>query len=85
MLGMKLADVTPELQAAYDLYHPQGAVVLDPGPNAPRLGLGELAEGCYFWLVGDDTQPATVREFVDAILNARNLAAKDVFQLRPPE
>ncbi len=34
------------------------------------------------------TQPGgrgAVREFVDAIVTARNLAAKDVFLLRPPE
>jgi hypothetical protein len=36
VLGMKLADVTPELKSAYDLYF-DGAVILDPGNDFDRL------------------------------------------------
>jgi hypothetical protein len=45
--------VTPELQAAYDLKAEYGALVLDPGLEAGRLGLGGIAEGCRLIAVGD--------------------------------
>ena len=67
VLGMKLADVTPELKSAYDLYHNKGAVILDPGRDSDRLAIGRLAEGDVFWMVGE-TRVGGVREFVDQIL-----------------
>jgi hypothetical protein len=67
VLGMQLADVTPEWKSAYDLYHDRGAVILDPGPDPDRLKIGPLAEGYYFWLVGEKVVHS-VREFVDEIL-----------------
>ena len=45
VLGMQLADVTPELKSAYDLYFDRGAVILDPGNDSDRLKIGRLAEG----------------------------------------
>ena len=40
VLGMQLADVTPELKSAYDLYFDDGAVILDPGNDSDRLKIG---------------------------------------------
>ena len=67
LLGMQLADVTPELKSAYDLYFDSGAVILDPGDESDRLKIGRLAEGCCFWEVGT-THVGSVREFVNQIL-----------------
>ncbi|QEH39025.1 hypothetical protein OJF2_76370 [Aquisphaera giovannonii] len=67
VLGMRLADVTPEIQSAYGLYNDRGAVILDPGKDSDRLGIGRLEEGNVFWLVGQ-TRIAGVREFVNQLL-----------------
>ena len=40
VLGMQLADVTPELKSAYDLYFDRGALILDPGKDSDRLKIG---------------------------------------------
>ncbi len=44
LFGMQLVDLTPELQEAYDLGR-GGVLVLDPGPEHGRLGLGTLRKG----------------------------------------
>jgi Carboxypeptidase regulatory-like domain len=77
VLGMQLADVTPGLKSAYDLYFEHGAVILDPGNDSDRLKIGRLAEGCCFWEVGN-TRVGSVREFVNQILSesATQYAAK---------
>jgi beta-lactamase regulating signal transducer with metallopeptidase domain len=67
VLGMQLADVTPELKSAYDLYFDRGAVILDPGKDSDRLKIGRLAEGYCFWIVGEK-RVGSVREFVNQIL-----------------
>ena len=67
VLGMKLADVTPELQAAYDLRMPRGALVLDPGPDVGRLVLGDIAEGDEFWQV-NNARVGGLRDFVDRVV-----------------
>jgi protocatechuate 3,4-dioxygenase beta subunit len=67
VLGMRLADVTPELKSAYDLYFEHGAVILDPGSDSDRLKIGRLAEGYCFWMVGQQ-QIGSVREFVNQLL-----------------
>jgi beta-lactamase regulating signal transducer with metallopeptidase domain/5-hydroxyisourate hydrolase-like protein (transthyretin family) len=54
MLGMKVADVTPEIKEIYDLPPAlDGVVILDPGKDHGRLGIGELREGYFFWIVGN--------------------------------
>ena len=53
LLGMEVADVTPEIQKFYELYHPYGVVILNPGFGYQRLDIGELEEGYYFWMVGN--------------------------------
>jgi hypothetical protein len=67
VLGMQLADASPELKSVYDLHFDRGAVILDPGPEYDRLKIGQLAEGDSFWIVGD-TRIAGVRHFVDQLL-----------------
>jgi hypothetical protein len=67
VLGMQLADVTPALKSAYDVRYDSGAMILDPGPDADRLKIGELAEGDVFWMVGQQ-RVGSVREFVDRLL-----------------
>jgi beta-lactamase regulating signal transducer with metallopeptidase domain len=67
VLGMQLADVTPELKSAYDLYFDDGAVILDPGEDSDRLRIGRLAEGYCFWMVGHK-RVGSVRKFVNQIL-----------------
>ncbi len=70
VLGMQLADVTPELKSAYDLYFDDGVVILDPGNDSDRLGTnpsGRFAEGCHFWNVGGK-RVGNVRELVNQIL-----------------
>jgi beta-lactamase regulating signal transducer with metallopeptidase domain len=90
VLGMKLADVTPELKSAYDLYHDRGAVILDPGPDSDRLNIGRLAEGYNFWLVGEQ-KIGSVREFVDQILKeaggqvAEEYSIRIVYVFKTPE
>ena len=67
VLGIQLADVTPELKSAYDLDFEHGAVILDPGNDSDRLKIGRLAEGYCFWEVGN-TRISSVRGFVKQIL-----------------
>jgi hypothetical protein len=84
VLGMQLADVTPALRSAYDLFFERGAVILDPGKDSDRLNLGELAEGHMFWQVGH-TRVGSVREFVKQVLaetagsDAREYSVRVVF------
>jgi beta-lactamase regulating signal transducer with metallopeptidase domain len=69
VLGMQLTDVTPELKSAYDLYHERGALILDPGKDSDRLGIGRLAEGYCFFVVGKPgSRIGSVREFVNQVL-----------------
>jgi hypothetical protein len=67
VLGMQLADVTPELRSTYDLYFEVGAVIRDPGKDPDRLNIGRLTEGCAFWMVGN-TRIGSVGEFVSQIV-----------------
>ncbi len=67
VLGMQLAEVTPVLKDAYDLYWDRGALILDPGKDFERLAIGDLSEGYLFWMVGNK-RIGSVREFVDDLL-----------------
>ena len=73
LLGMKLADATPELQAKYALDEPTGVVILDPGAGHMRLGIGGLSPGLRFWLVGDK-RISNLREMVAEILRVEAIA-----------
>jgi hypothetical protein len=73
LLGMKLADETPELQEVYDLYHPQGVIVEQPGTEISRLGTSSLGAGDCFWIVGDK-QINNLREMVTEILRINDVA-----------
>jgi hypothetical protein len=73
LLGMKVADITPELKAAYDLDdHAKGVLIVNPGENHQRLGIGTLKEGEYFWMVGNK-RIANLREMVDELLRINEL------------
>lgn len=67
LLGMMLADMTPELQSLYDLDSPTGVVIVDPGPDHSRLGIGKLSRGDRFWMVGT-REVHNLREMVEEIL-----------------
>ncbi len=67
VLGMKLADVTPALKDAYDLFNDRGALILDTGRDFHRLAIGQISEGDVFWMVGQK-RIGSVREFVDRLL-----------------
>jgi hypothetical protein len=67
VLGMQLADVTPELRSTYDIFSERGALIVDPGKDSDRLNIGRLAEGCAFFMVGR-TRIGSVSEFVSQIV-----------------
>ncbi|WP_165066712.1 M56 family metallopeptidase [Paludisphaera rhizosphaerae] len=67
VLGMKLTEMTPELRKAYEIYTDKGVVVMDPGADSYRFGIGRLAKGYTFWMVGR-TQVGTVQEFVKQLI-----------------
>ncbi|MFZ2149181.1 MAG: M56 family metallopeptidase, partial [Sedimentisphaerales bacterium] len=76
MLGMKVADITPEIKEIYDMPpFENGVVILDPGKNYERLGIGELCEGYSFWIVGDK-EINNVREMIAEILRINNKPIK---------
>lgn len=62
VLGMQLADVTPELQSAYDLSSVRGVFILDPGRRIDRV-----AEGKSLFSV-NNKRVSSVREFIAQIL-----------------
>ncbi len=68
VLGMQLTDVTPDLKSAYDLEFDRGVMILDPGTDSERLGLGQLAQRDSFTWVGR-TPIGSVREFVNQVLS----------------
>jgi serine/threonine protein kinase len=68
LFGMKLADITPEIKIAYDLgVAAQGVLIVNPGQNSQRLGIGTLEEGEYFCMVGSKVI-ANLREMVTELL-----------------
>lgn len=81
VLGMRLADLTPELKGAYDHSDNGGALILDPGPNSERWMIGKLAQGYNFWMVGNK-RIASVREFVEQILSEANAQKSDKYSIR---
>jgi beta-lactamase regulating signal transducer with metallopeptidase domain len=81
VLGMQLADVTPELKSAYDLYNDRGALILDPGKDSDRLKIGQLVEGYTFWMVGQQ-RVGSVREFVDRLLAETAGQNAEVYSVR---
>ncbi len=81
VLGMQLTDVTSELKSAYDLGNERGALILDPGKDSDRLGIGKLVEGYTFWMVGR-TRVNSVREFVDRLLAETAGQNAEVYSIR---
>jgi hypothetical protein len=79
VLGMQLADVTPELRSAYDLSDQRGAVVIDPGKVSDRMS-GPIAEGYVFSAVGDE-RVGSVREFLAKILAVTTREKSDEYNI----
>jgi hypothetical protein len=73
LLGMKLANVTPELEAVYNLDSSTGVIVLDLGTNYFHLGIGELSQGDRFWVVGN-RQIRNLWEMVTELLRIDGIA-----------
>lgn len=69
VLGMKLTDATPEFSLAYEFPQYTGALVIAPGTESVRLGVGKLRKGFVFWAVGDKNV-SNVREFVESLISA---------------
>ncbi|MHC4685038.1 MAG: M56 family metallopeptidase [Planctomycetota bacterium] len=68
LLGMQVADVTPEIKKIYDLPPAfDGVVILEPGKDHGRLGIGELREGYLFRIVGNK-EIHNLREMIAEIL-----------------
>jgi hypothetical protein len=66
VLGMRLADVTPDLRSAYDLRNQLGVMVLDPGKNSDSVSwMSE--EGDVLWAVGSE-RVQSVRDLLEKIL-----------------
>lgn len=57
VLGLALAEVDDELREAYEVPKDAKVVILDPGPDFERLGIGALEKGCGIWIIGQ--QPVT--------------------------
>jgi serine/threonine protein kinase len=73
LFGMKLADITPELKAAYDLDDSaNGVLIVNPGENCQRLGIGTLEEGEYFWAVGNKNI-SNLQEMVTELLRINEI------------
>jgi len=53
LLGMKLIAVDDEIRNLMSLPAFARIVVVDPGPNSDRLGLGKLQQGDIFWMTND--------------------------------
>lgn len=67
VLGMTLTDVTPKFKKAYDLWMDGGALILKPGLNWVRLGIGKLEPGNVFWMVGQQ-RVSGVRDFIEQLI-----------------
>ncbi len=72
LFGMKLTDLSPELRTAYDLKKSAGVLIVDPGKDYQRLGIGSPEEGNYFWLVGSK-DITNLREMVHEILRINEI------------
>jgi hypothetical protein len=66
LFGMQIADVTPELQAAYELQFENGVITLETQTNSLAFG-DEVTDGGCIWLVGEK-RIRNIREMVAEIL-----------------
>jgi hypothetical protein len=72
LLGMQLADETPALKKLYDLSDIAAVVILNPGVNHERLGIGKLEKGFSFWIIGDK-KISNMKEMISEILRINAL------------
>lgn len=67
-LGVKVADITPALRKQFDIPEMMsGVVIVDPGKDSNRLGIGDLKAGYYFWMAGNN-KIASLKAMVSEIL-----------------
>lgn len=67
LLGMKVSNLTPELKKQNNISANEGVLVLDPGENVERLGIGKLKAGDCFFMVGEK-KVRDIQEVVSEIL-----------------
>ncbi len=67
LFGMKLVDVDDEVRNQLSLNPFETVLILEPGPNATRLGLGEAEQGDCIWLV-DDARIRDTNDFARHLL-----------------
>jgi hypothetical protein len=53
LFGMKLIDIDDTIRKQISLHSSSRVMVLEPGPNAARLGLDDLQAGDAFWMAGN--------------------------------
>lgn len=71
LLGMRVITLTPELKKKYNLFASEGVLVLDPGEDVERLGIGKVQVGDCFIIVGEKKIHDT-REMVGEIQRINN-------------
>ena len=69
LFGMKLVDVDDDVRNRLSLYPSEAILILEPGPNAARLGLGQVEQGDCFWNV-DDARIKDTNDFARHLLAA---------------
>ena len=67
LFGMKLVDVDDNLRDRLSLDPADRVLILDPGENSDRLGVGHLEPGDAFWMA-NETHVANFDEFAKQLL-----------------
>lgn len=75
VMGIRLVDASEALRKKYDLPQHAAVVVVDPGANHMRLGIGTLREGYGIWKIGDEAVKG-VKHTVERILSEHAKAKK---------
>ena len=65
LFGMKLVDVDDDVRNRLSLHTFENILILEPGPNAARLGLGQVEQGDCFCNVDDRVDDAPIRDTND--------------------
>ncbi len=68
VLGLTLAEVDDELRRAYDVPDYVHVLIMDPGAESEKLGMGRLEKGYGLWIVGDKPV-ASIREALDLLID----------------
>jgi hypothetical protein len=76
ILGLSIAEVDEELRQAFEVPEYVKLVILDPGPEFRRLGIGDLERGYGIWHIGK-TPVASVREMLDRLIDSASAISMD--------